>query len=206
MTCQKVDLIKLHKAEYIKPKQAALVQIAPARYLAIPGRGPVGEAFGERVGHLYNMAYTIKMTSKKDGLDYRVCPLEARYWCAKKKEPYAFVGDDPSDQSKWLWQVMIRTPSEIGNVEMEAALQTMLGKGKPEALREVELIDLEEGECAQVLHMGPFSESQRSIDLLLELAAAEGKSAAGRHHEIYLSDPRRVPEEMLKTTLRLPVR
>lgn len=206
MTIEKIDLVKLHKAEYVKPRQATLVEIAPARYLAIPGRGPVGEAFGERVGHLYNMAYTVKMASKRSGLDYKVCPLEARYWCGKKKDPYAFLCDDPSDQSKWDWQVMIRTPSEIGEAELETGLETLLGKGKPEDLREVELIDLEEGVCAQVLHLGPYRESQRSIDLLLELARAEGKSPTGRHHEIYLSDPRRVPEEKLKTILRLPLR
>ncbi len=206
MTLEKIDLVKLHRAEYIKPKQAALVEVTPARYLAIPGQGPVEGAFGELVGHLYNMAYTIKMTSKKNGLDYKVCPLEARYWSADETHPYAFLADDPTDQSGWRWQVMIRTPAEIGDTELEVALETLLGKGKSEALREVELIDLEEGECAQILHLGPFSESQRSIDQLLELAAAEGKSGTGRHHEIYLSDPRRVPAEKLKTILRLPLR
>lgn len=206
MTLEKIDLVKLHKAEYVKPKQAALVQVSPARYLAIPGHGPVSDGFGERVGHLYNMAYTIKMTSRKNGMDYKVCPLEARYWCAQEADPYAFLGDDPTDQSGWEWQVMIRTPAEIGEAEREAAVETLLARGKPEDLREVELIDLEEGECAQVLHVGPFSESQRSIDLLLELAEAEGKRPAGRHHEIYLSDPRKVPAERLKTILRMPLR
>ena len=194
--------MKLYKGEYRRALKPVLFKASPARYLSIGGSGEVDGAFGDLTGHLYNMAYTIKMASKKAGFDYKVCPLEARYWTQGQAGPYDFA-QRPMDE--WQWQVMVRTPLEIGEADLSVALDVLLGKGKSEVLREVELIDLDEGVCAQVLHVGPYSESKRSTDLLVAMGAVEGLVPIGSHHEIYLSDPRRVPPERLKTLLRLPL-
>lgn len=140
---EKVDLYKLHKADYAAPKKPVLLEVAPARYLGIDGEGkPGGEEFQARVGALYGAAFTIKMTRKFAGKgDYAVCKLEG----------------------------------------------------------------LDEGQCVQMLHLGPFDAERETIAVMRAFMDEEGLTRRGLHHEIYLSDPRRVAPERLRTILRLPV-
>ena len=100
---------------------------------------------------------------------------------------------------------MIRTPDFIGTKELQAAISKLRDKGKPAEVSSVALETLKEGSCVQVLHVGPYDGEAATIAQMKNLAAAEGLSFHGLHHEIYLSDPRRVAPAKLRTILRHPV-
>ncbi len=173
---KKIDLYQLHKSEYAAPKKPVLLTCKPAQYLAIKGRGePGGEAFQAAIGKLYKAAFTIKMASKFAGRDYVVCKLEG-IWRAK---------DD--------WTLLIRTPDFIGASEVR----------QPGS--QVKLEKLDEGRCVQVLHVGPYDGISAAVGRLQQFAAGEKLRLRGPHHEIYLSDPRRVAAARLRTILRQPV-
>ena len=198
---EKLDLYKQHKAEYAAKKTPALVTVKAAAYLTISGRGePGGEAFTDRVGALYGAAYTIKFTSKFAGRDYKVCPLEGLWWCGRKRN----FATEPRD--KWCWKVLIRTPDFITASDLAKAREALLAKGKSPAVRNVQLEAFEEGLCAQMLHVGPYSAEAATIDVMMQFVRDKKLRCHGKHHEIYLSDPRRVPPERLRTVLRYPVR
>jgi hypothetical protein len=196
MPAEKIDLYKLHKDEYASPKKPILVTIGPAKYLTVPGAGkPGSEEFQARIGNLYSMAFTIKMTRKFEGKqDYAVCKLEGIYW-EKKGSP----------KGHWNWKLLIRTPDFIQQEDLDDAVERLRSKGKGEGTDTVKLETIEEGPCVQVLHVGPYDAEQETIARMEEFAKEQGYSFHGPHHEIYLSDPRRVPPERLKTILRHPV-
>jgi hypothetical protein len=191
----KLDLFKHHKDEYVTPKQPALVEISPARYLVIDGRGqPGGDEFQTAIGALYGMAFTIKMTRKIEGLgDYAVCKLEALWWDT----------DRPRDDR--AWKMMIRTPDFVGKTDLKSAVAKLVEKKKGDGADRVKLEKLEEERCVQALHVGPYEQEYETIATMMAFAEKNGLEVSGRHHEIYLSDPRRVPPERLKTILRYPV-
>ena len=200
---QKLDLYKEHKAEYVTPKTPALVEVAAAKYLTIEGQGePGSEAFEAKLAGLYSVAFTIKMTRKFAGKgDYKVCSLEGLWWTGRKGTDFA-----KAPRAKWRWKLMIRVPEFITEGDLEDAKQALLAKKKPPQFTEVELETLEEGLCVQVLHVGPFAEEGKTIRTMHDFAKEQGLSFHGLHHEIYLSDPRRVPPERLRTILRHPVK
>jgi hypothetical protein len=101
---------------------------------------------------------------------------------------------------------LIRTPEFIGKRELEAARKQLAEKGKDPLFKDVELLTLDEGQCVQMLHAGPYDREPETIAQMEAFAAAEGCRFGGLHHEIYLSDPRRVAPEKLRTILRIPVR
>ncbi|HEX9108433.1 MAG TPA: GyrI-like domain-containing protein, partial [Longimicrobiales bacterium] len=103
------------------------------------------------------------------------------------------------------WTALIRTPDFVTDEDLQSAVAELKRKGKGPAVERVRLQRLEEGECVQVLHVGPYSAEPPTIEALHAFAAQQGRTLSGRHHEIYLSDPRRVPPERLKTILRQPV-
>jgi hypothetical protein len=179
-----------------------LIDTAPAQYLGITGRGePGGDAFTQAVGALYNVAFTVKMARKFAGTVYTVSKLEALWWGAGPDDDFMFL---PRDQ--WNWQLLIRTPDFISRSEVSGAIATLVGRGKPARVRDVELVTIDEGSCVQMLHIGPYTEEWRSLEAMHAFAEREGREVHGRHHEIYLSDPRRVAPAKLKTILRLAVR
>jgi hypothetical protein len=199
---EKLDLGKVHKAEYAAPRKPALIDTRPAVYLAISGKGePGGEEFQARVGALYGMAFTIKMTRKFSGKgDYAVSKLEAQYWCEGVEGDFSAV---PKDE--WRWKLLIRTPDFISRGDLDDAGAALDKRGKKGFSDDVRLERIEEGPCVQMLHVGPYEREPETIAQMIAFAAGKGLAPHGRHHEIYLSDPRRVPPERLKTILRLPV-
>jgi hypothetical protein len=202
-TDDKIDLFKqLKKTEYAQPKKPQLVEVKEGVYLAVDGRGaPGGDEFVAKVGALYAMAYTIKMTRKFDGKqEYVIGKLEGQWWSDQGPD----LKNVPKDQ--WRWKLMIRTPDIVGGGELEQAAQTLIDKGKDAGVKDVKLESITEGPCVQMLHIGPFEKEWETISQMLEFAEAEGYRSHGRHHEIYLSDARRVPPERLKTILRMPVK
>ena len=198
---EKLDLCKLHKAEYAAGGKPAMVTVEAARYLAADGQGkPGGEDFTATVGALYGMAFTIKMAQKQAGRDYKVCPLEGLY---RAEDPRAHFADLPPRQ--WCWRLLIRVPDFVGAGDLERARSALRAKNKPPQFEQVRLETLDEGPCVQMLHVGPYEREGATLAQMLRLAEAEGLRPRGRHHEVYLSDPRRVPPERLRTILRLPV-
>ena len=201
-TQEKIDLYKLHKAEYVAPKKPALVELRAARYLAISGRGaPGGEAFTASIGALYGMAFTIKMTRKFAGRqDYAVCKLEGQWW----SDAASCFTQLPRDQ--WQWKLLIRTPEFIAGADLTQAVAVLTKRGKGAGTERVQLETLAEGKCVQMLHVGPYDEEGKTVALMQAFVEKMDLQFHGRHHEIYLSDPRRVAPEKLKTILRHPVR
>ena len=198
---EKLDLYAKHKGEYIAGRVPALVKVGPAKYLAISGRSEPGDAAYENaVGALYTVAFTLKMASKIAGNDFAVTKLEGLYWMNK--------GDPtptPGAKAIWNWQLMLRVPGFVTEKTRAAIVESLVAKGKPETVRSVKLVDITEGPCVQMLHVGPYTEEHESIHKMRTFATQLGKSFSGRHHEIYLSDPRRVAPEKLRTILRQPI-
>ena len=199
-TQQKIDLYAQFKQEYVTPAAPVLVAIGPAKYLAIDGQGaPGGPRFTAAIGALYAVAFTVKMTRKFDGRqDYAVAKLEGRWY---------FDGDPAAvSREDWRWTLMIRTPAFVTPAELRKAVTTLRARNKPPEIAEVRLELLKEGRCVQMLHVGPYEDESRSIDAMRAVADRQGLEFSGPHHEIYLSDPRRVPKTRLRTILRQPVR
>lgn len=196
---QKLDLYAKYKNEYVAGKLPALVRVGPAKYLGITGRGaPGSEDFTRAIGALYNVAFTIKMARKFAGGDYTVTKLEGLWWLDGGAE-------EPTPTTIWNWQLLLRVPPFIKGRELWDTIDELLAKGKSEDVRRVTLVDIDEGQCVQILHVGPYTEEKESIAKMRAFAEQAGRSFSGKHHEIYLSDPRRVKPEKLRTILRQPV-
>ena len=200
-TTAKLDLYKERRAEYATPKKPTFVDVKRATYLTITGQGePGGDVFTTKLGALYGVAFTIKMTEKFAGRDYAVCKLEALWWGREETGDFSHL-----PREEWNWAILIRTPDFIKRKHLTAAIQTLIQKGKGPEVAEVTLERLTEGRCVQMLHVGPYDEEPETIAQMRACAEQNGVSLHGRHHEIYLSDPRRVAPERLRTILRLPV-
>ena len=202
-TQEKIDLFKEYKSEYKATAKPGFVEVSSAHYLMIDGQGAPGSAaFEERIGALYSVAFTIKMTRKFAGLgDYTVCKLEGLWYTEDASDDFATIPQD-----KWCWTLMIRTPECVKEPDLNKAVKALLDKGKANAVKDVRLESLKEGKCVQILHVGPYDKVSEAIEKMQALAEDSGLAFTGKHHEIYLSDPRRVAPERLKTIVRRAVR
>jgi len=188
----KLDLHRQYAAEYRASREPALVDVGPACYLALDGSGaPGGPAFQDATALLYNVAFAVKMRRKAAGQDYAVAKLEALWW------------DEPGAPADARWRLLIRVPEFIRESDLEQA-RGLLG-GRARGAEAVRLERLDEGRCVQVLHVGPLAEKAGSVARMRALADAHGLRFCGPHHEVYISDPRRVPPPRLRTILRRPV-
>jgi hypothetical protein len=197
----KLDLYAKHKNEYVaSSKKPGLVRVGPARYLSISGRSaPGAPEFTRAIGALYNVAFTMKMARKFAGQDYTVTKLEG-LWSSDTP------GADASNPATvWNWELLIRVPPFISEKELRTTIDGLIAKGKDEEVRRVRLVDIQEGECVQMLHIGPYTAEEPTLNKMRAFAELAGRRFEGRHHEIYFSDPRRVAPERLKTILRQPV-
>ncbi len=199
---EKLDLCKKHKEEYVKPKKPVLVNVKPALYLTVTGRGsPSSDEFQAKIGAVYGVAYTIKFAKKAAGHDYKVSQLEGLYWGRRKG-----ASIDGLSKDQWNWQLMSRVPTFVTQDDLAKAIESLIEKGKAPEARSVKLETIDEGQCVQVLHVGPYDQEGVTIELMNTFVQEQGLSLHANHHEIYLSDPRRVPPERMRTILRHPVR
>lgn len=196
----KLEIRKSDKAYYGgKPSVWQRLTLPPIPYLAITGKGaPEGPAYAEAMSALYPLAYAMKFAAKAEGRDFTIPPLSTQWWAA---DPTAFV---QGRRDEWEWQAMIRMPDFIDATFLDAARKS----AKPGPRRdEVRLEIIDEGDCFQMLHIGPYAdEAPKLAELHDELMPEAGVTFAGPHHEVYLSNPGRTAPEKLKTILRQPVK
>ncbi len=204
-TLEKVDFKKRWKKLYQPPVgEITTVQVPALTYLMVDGEGDPNSSktFEQAVEALYSLSYTLKFTLKKSpqAVDYGVMPLEGLWWA---DDPRVF---HEADKSAWKWTAMILQPEFIARSDVDAAFEQVRKKKNPAALDRVRFETLEEGEAVQTLYLGPFADEGPTIRRMHEAIDAAGKHLYGRHHEIYLSDPRRTAPEKLRTVLRQPMR
>ncbi len=186
-----------------KAGRPALVDVPPARFLMIDGQGsPDGEEFQQAVAALYAIAYRSKFALKKvGGPDVKVPPLEGLF-DVLRDPAQAF---NAAVRERLRWTLMLRLREPIDDELVERAREDAARKNDMEALAKVRVEEFDEGTCAQMLHIGPYSEELTTIELLRGFIGEQGRAARGRHHEIYLSVPGRTKPERMKTILRQPV-
>ncbi|OYN92275.1 GyrI-like domain-containing protein [Parenemella sanctibonifatiensis] len=179
------------------------VTVPPLRHLAVDGHGNpnTSPAYATAVQCLYAAAYTIKFAAKAGGNDFVVPPLEGLWSSA---DPAAFAA---SDKDSWDWTMLIVIPDLVPEADVETGLAQAVNE-KPELpVGDVAIRTLAEGRSLQILHVGAYDDEAATLHRLHhEVMPARGLTFNGHHHEVYLSHPRRVPPERLKTILRQPVR
>lgn len=200
-----LDLRKTLPALY-KPRGTACTLVNPPvlQVVAVEGAGDpnTSPAWRAAVEALYSTAYSLKFMLKKAGdtPDFSVMPLEALWWAADIQDFRL------NNRSNWLWRALIVLPDFVTSVHVNEALSIARGKKNIEALESVEFSTFAEGASAQVLHIGPYAEESPTIARLHAFIEAQGLVPTGRHHEIYLSDPKRAAPEKMKTIIRQPVK
>ncbi len=195
------EVKKLYAASVKTPK---FVSVPKMPYLMVDGQGDpnTSKEFQDAVQALYSLAYTIKFGRKKRGeeSDYRITPLEGLWW-----------SDDMSDfatgnKAKWKWTLMLAQPEFITKAEVTAAVKEVTAKKDVPALPKVRFEKWKEGECVQIMYVGPYAEEGPTIQKLHIFIIEQGAQLTGKHHEIYLGDPRRAAPDKLKTILRQPLK
>jgi len=197
------DLRRQHKALY-QPSACgvSIVDVPDMQFLMIDGYGDPNTAVSYRqaIEALYAVAYTLKFAVKKrpGGFDYPMMPLEGLWWTGQAAVP------DAQDRSAWQWTVMIMVPDAITPTMAADAVAAVDTTKHPPALPLLRLERFHEGRAAQILYVGPYAGEQAVISRIHAAIRAQGHELSGKHHEIYLSDPRRTPPDKLKTIIRQP--
>ncbi|MFQ6083184.1 MAG: helix-turn-helix transcriptional regulator [Candidatus Aminicenantia bacterium] len=198
---KKLDLTKEYKTYYIAKTVPEIVEFSEGHFLTIEGKGaPAGREFMAKMKALYTLAYGIKMAMKKEGKDFTVTKLEGLWWVDSDK-PYLEV-----PREEWQWKLLIRQPEFIISEIVERAKSKVIKKKGIEFVKDIKLEKITEGKCVQILHIGPYSTESESWEKMRKLMEEKNLVENGLHHEIYLTDPRRVPEEKYRTILRQPVK
>lgn len=199
----KIDLkrdLDCYKAKRDTPQ---IIKVPDLQYLMLDDHGdPNTPAFTGAVSTLYPVAYKLKFASKTNlGRDYVVMPLEGLWW-ADDMETFTSA----RDKAQWDWTLMIMVPYWITGGMFTEAVDQVGAKDRPIRLEDVRLETHSEGLCVQALHIGSYDdESELLRRMHHEFVPAQGFTMVGKHHEIYLSDSRKVEPAKLRTILRQPV-
>ncbi|TQL68622.1 hypothetical protein FB381_2517 [Nocardioides albertanoniae] len=200
---EKADLKKTLDCFRARRGEFRVLEVPPLPYLMIDGHGDpnAGGEYADALATLYPVAYKLKFASKSAGRDYVVPPLEALWW-AEDMDTFT----TSRDKSQWSWTALLMTPDWITAQMFEEAVSAAGAKEPPASLDKIRWDTLEEGTCVQTLHVGPYDDEGPVLAELHDRFVPEhGLRMTGRHHEIYLSDPRRVEPAKLRTILRQPV-
>lgn len=200
---KKVDYKKVLK-EFYRPssRKPSEVDVPEMNFLMIDGKGDPNTAqeYQDALEALYATSYTLKFKLKKAKIaDFIVMPLEGLWWVEGSE------GFDFDVKLNWCWTSMIMQPEPVTRNEVIEAMAETKEKKDPVALQKIRFESFREGYSVQIMHIGPFSEEQPTIDKLHTYAEEQGFKLRGKHHEIYLSDPRRTAPEKIKTVIRQPV-
>lgn len=210
---RKLDLKKTLKAFYLPSAKAPeIIQVPRFQFAMLDGANEPGvlpgdsPAFQEAVSALYGISYTLKFMLKLrpvDPIDYPVMALEGLWWV----EDGLF---DIRAPDNWKWTLMILQPDEIPpELFAEGLAQLRKKRGDLPVFSRLRLEAFEEGLCVQLMHIGPYATEPANVERMYSLAAQQGYrsrlGSGGKHHEIYLSDPRKASPERMKTVLRHPI-
>ncbi|NDC40496.1 MAG: hypothetical protein EBZ77_02945 [Chitinophagia bacterium] len=197
----KTDYKKLFPAFKAKAGQPALLEVPAYTYLMVDGRGNpnTSPAYTQAIEALYSLSYILKFMAKNDlKHDYTVLPLEGLWWAVDMNDFTA------GNKDNWLWTMMIMQPPIVTPAMVEQARKAAIAKKLLPALGALRMETFTEGWCAQVLHIGPYSAEGPTIAALHQFIQHKGGSLTGKHHEIYLGDPRKSAPEKLRTIIRQP--
>ncbi len=205
------DFKKEYKEFYMPKNRPQIVTVPEANYIAVRGKGDPnveGGAYQQAIGVLYAVAYTLKMSYKTDHkiegfFEYVVPPLEGFWW------QNDVCGVDYSDKSSFCWISVIRLPDFVTRDDFDWAVQTAAKKKKLDCSC-AEFLTIEEGLCVQMMHLGPFDEEPQTVALMEQYLEEQGYvtdiTEKRLHHEIYMSDARKVAPEKWKTVIRHPIK
>ncbi len=205
------DYKKEYKEFYMPKNKPEIVQIPKANYIAVRGEGDPNEeggAYKQAVGILYAVAYTLKMSHKSDHkidgfFEYVVPPLEGFWW------QEGIDGIDYGNKETFHWISVIRLPDFITKEDFDWAVETATQKKKMDCSK-AEFYTVEEGLCVQIMHIGSFDDEPATVAIMDQYLADNGyendMTATRLHHEIYLSDARKVAPEKWKTVIRHPIK
>lgn len=205
------DFKKEYKEFYMPKNKPAIVTVPKANYIAVRGKGNPnveGGAYQQAVGVLYAVAYTLKMSYKSDYriegfYEYVVPPLEGFWW------QEGIDGMDYGKKDRFCWIAVIRLPDFVTKKDFEWAVETASKKKKIDCSA-AEFMTVDEGLCVQIMHQGSFDDEPATIELMDAYIKENGYendiSAERLHHEIYLSDARKVAPEKWKTVIRHPIK
>lgn len=201
MTTAKLDMAKEFKAYYTAKINPEFVEFKDVQFLTILGKGePGGDEFSSKVEAMYSLAYGVKNICKKQERDFTVPKLEGLWW-VESNMPALEV-----PREEWRWKLLIRMPDFVSLDTVEKAKEDVFKKKGIELIKEIKLKEINEGKCVQVLHIGPYSTEPETIEKMRDFMNKNDLVENGLHHEIYLSDPRKVMLEKMKTILRQPVK
>jgi len=204
----KVDFKKEYKDLYLPKTKPMLIDVPEIQFIMVDGAGdPYSETYQQAIAILYGLTFTIKM-SKMSGkqpsgyYEYVVPPLEGLWWVSGGV--FSF-----EQRENWLWTAMIRQPEFVTTAVFDWAVEECARK-KPELdLKRADLSAFTEGLCVQIMHLGPYADEPRSVELMKAFMTdnnlVDETGSERKHHEIYLSDPRKTDPEKLKTVIRHPV-
>ena len=205
------DYKKEYKEFYMPPKKPTIVNVPKMNYIAVRGQGdpnPEDSEYKQAIGLLYGIAFTIKMSKmgshKIEGyFDYVVPPLEGFWW------QKGITGVDYSRKDDFNWISVIRLPDFVTKEDFEWAVEEATKKKKTD-FSKVEFFTYDEGLCVQCMHIGPYDEEPATVELMHKFMEEQGYGLditdERMHHEIYLSDARKVAPEKLRTVVRHPIR
>lgn len=201
---EKVDLKRTLDSYRATRGEFRVIDVPPLQYLCIDGHGDPNSspAFSDALESLYPLSYAVKFASRRElGRDYVVMPLEG-LWSAADMSSFTSA----RDKSQWDWTLLMLVPDWIDAPLVERARDAVRAKRAPARLDEIRLETLTEGLCAQTLHLGAFDDEGPVLAELHErFLPSHGLRMTGMHHEIYLSDARRVEPARRRTILRQPV-
>ncbi len=190
------------KALYGLPSNKVVtVDVPPMQFLMLDGMGNPNTSpeYQDVLQALYSVSYTLKFMLKKSGDDFKVGPLEGLWWA---DDMDAFL---TADKDVWQWTMMIMQPPQVTDDLVRRAVEQAATKKPLPSLKKMRFESFHEGLCAQVMYVGPYAEEGPTIQRLHAYIHDNGYQRRGKHHEIYLGDPRRAAPEKLKTVIRQPL-
>ena len=202
---EKIDFRKDFKNLYTPPSEKVVVVDVPAfNFLMVDGKGDpvISQEYKDAVEALFGVSYALKFIVKKgkSAVDYGVLPLEGLWWADDMK---AFVD---GKRDTWKWSAMIMQPKFVTEQMVEDIVEQVKKKKNLTALSKMRFKILHEGLSAQIMHLGPYSAEKATVEKIHGFIKDNGYLVSGKHHEIYLSDPRKSAAEKLKTVLRQPIK
>lgn len=201
---EKINLRKQYKALYTpSAKTFSIIEVPPLQYLMIDGHGDpnTSQRFMDAMQTLYSISYTLKFAFKKSqAIDFTVMGVEGLWWMPDMNK---FSVERKAD---WDWNLMMMQPEFITTEMIQQTARDLAAKGKAPLADETRLEVLDEGLCAQILYFGAYKDEGPTIANLHAFIHDQGYVRTGKHHEIYLSDSRRVTPEKNRTILRQPMK